>query len=1390
MNITDQSSSEVNSLAFAETIGGARSSEIVVDNLLLLAQSFLSNSAVAFYRNGTESDLATELSPQKTTDNFGNVREEAVSLPVVRSVIKNGQPQRRTDLETKSLSESEECATTDIFLPVGGHGVLRVEPLNEDHIPSGDLSRLTQATSAATAALDRLIQDSGADEDEQQRTVEFDADSLDQVYQPKTTTDSHETIVTQLLSLGQDYVGLDTGILTKVENSTIDIMYTVGSTTEREKETTYDISDQLCEATLNQDLLESISFADASVEDYGTHPASENSVAYIGVPVFVDGELYGTINFTSSEPRSETFDRDEHEFINLLAQRIGIEIEHQNQLLDVERYETILQAVDDPVYALDANGKFTFVNDAAEREFGYGEDVIGADPSVGMDENDIAHIQSQIDDLITTDQRSKRSEFELKSRNGEPKIVENRIALIGENEFRGTAGVLRDVTSRKERERQLASFQRAIEQGADGVAILDDEEYVYVDDTHVEMYGFDNKDQLIGSTWHTLYDDSEISRLEAEALPAVESDGHWRGQVTGQRPDGTSFPTEISLTLIDDGRIVCTARDETEQRRQQRELKLFQQAIEQAADGVAVLKDDKYTYIDKTHIEMYGFESKEELLGDSWRRLYDDAEIERFETEVFPALEADGHWRGPVTGTQPDGTTFPAELSLTIIDDGRLVCTVRDETDRKERERELELKERAMDEASVAIQIADATKDDNPLVYVNDGFEQITGYEPEEVLGQNPRFLQGDDTDPESRQRLREAISREEPVSLDIQNYRKDGTPYWSQLSITPVTDKHGTVENYIGIQQDITERREREQKLLAERERFRLLIESVDEYAFLAINEDGQIQTWNESAKQLFGYTDESALGMDVATLHPPADRKSKIPERLLQQAKFAGKSSHEGWRVTADGDQFYADTRYVRLENDEGTSHGYAQIVRDMTERRQQRRRTERFVEESEDVIAIVGTDGTFSYVSGSAQAVLAYDPNEMVGENIFDYVYETEREQLMQTFFATVESTDADQQAECRFKSGNDDWLNIELQCRNMLDDDAIDGMLLYLRDVTDSKQRARRFESIFNQTFQFAGLLEPDGTVIEVNDSEIIPASDQSDGIAGDLFHETPFWTHSETVQNKVQDAITQARKGETVRFKTEMQDASGLATVDLSIKPVITGEGDISVLVAEGRDITDQQHRRQHIDVIHRVMRHNMRNDLSKLRGWAQQMSEEPEPSTRAEHLATLERIFDKWESMTDRVKQIRQASRQSNKVAGVNPGSLIEDAVAPINEQYPTATISTDISVDASTQVPAILLDAVRELVENAAKADTDATINLEVTPAENEWVELCVCDDGPGLPEIEAHALETGNETDLDHGQGLGLWMVRMITTQVGGDISVELNEKGTEINLHIPTK
>ncbi|OYR56148.1 hypothetical protein DJ73_00605 [Halorubrum sp. Ea1] len=124
-----------------------------------------------------------------------------------------------------------------------------------------------------------------------------------------------------------------------------------------------------------------------------------------------------------------------------------------------------------------------------------------------------------------------------------------------------------------------------------------------------------------------------------------------------------------------------------------------------------------------------------------------------------------------------------------------------------------------MDEANVGIQITDPTKADNPLVYVNDGFERMTGYTREEAIGRNPRFLQGEDTDSEQVAQLRAAIDAEEPTSLELRNERRDGTAYWNRISITPVRDEDDVLQNYIGIQQDVTERKERERQFEARKD-------------------------------------------------------------------------------------------------------------------------------------------------------------------------------------------------------------------------------------------------------------------------------------------------------------------------------------------------------------------------------------------------------------------------------------------------------------------------------------------------------------------------------------------------------------------------------------------
>lgn len=139
----------------------------------------------------------------------------------------------------------------------------------------------------------------------------------------------------------------------------------------------------------------------------------------------------------------------------------------------------------------------------------------------------------------------------------------------------------------------------------------------------------------------------------------------------------------------------------------------------------------------------------------------------------------------------------------------------RDVTGRREREAELRVKNRAVADAAIGITIVDATADDLPLVYVNDAFERITGYDESEVLGWNCRFLQGEETSDDAVATLRAGIEAEEPVSVELLNYRRDGTPFWNAVTVTPVyrepeggADGDRTVTHFVGFQADVTGRK------------------------------------------------------------------------------------------------------------------------------------------------------------------------------------------------------------------------------------------------------------------------------------------------------------------------------------------------------------------------------------------------------------------------------------------------------------------------------------------------------------------------------------------------------------------------------------------------------
>ena len=1376
-------------------------------------------------------------------------------------------------------------------------------------------------------------------------------------------------------------------------------------------------------------------------------------------------------------------------------------------------------------------------------------------------------------------------------------------------------GQARDTTGREHQRNQIDSFQQAIEDAADGVAILDDGEFVYVDTTHVEMYGFDSKQDLLGSSWRRLYDDDEAARIEREAFAALESEGHWRGGVMGGRPDGTTFPARLSLTRLDDGRLVCTVRDETERLAQQRDLALKERAMDEAGVGIHITnlrqEGNPLVYVNEQFEQLTGYDRAEALGSDPWSLQQPDPETLTTRRE---AVEAGEPVQVELSDSRPDGETYYVDLSMTPVrdEDGTLTHFIgvqRDITGRKQREQEqaaaaavfervyrvttdpaLSFEEKVEgllaagreyldlpngfltridpgDEAAGTQTIvgADGSHEllqkgescplpqsycrrtigaDGLMTLVNAaetgwegdpahetfGLETYIGgevatdgelygtlcfaseqpreepfseteqsfvrllrrwasyeidrkqtraaleeqrdrlelvlsgtgtgiaeWDPQtdavtwdetlvEMVGRDPasieafvecihpgdrdrvrkrlemmletgetlngtfRMVTGDDdviwvetravlvhedseparvlatgrdiTAEKQRERERQRNERrfqslfEDPGMLvglldtdgtllaanetamsyvdsspeDIVGEPLCETPWWATSeeqqtevqgwvrraadgeyvdfdaghpgpdggrrhvtgTVRPVTDSAGSVESLVISSRDVTERRqqerelrnrqrkldlvlsntdtsvaemylqtgemlwddrlgdndigspetlgsfleavhpddreriqadietitssgnsldgeyriedvngeyrwiasqavpvedngdqghivaiatditelkERERRLAESRERFELLLDSVDEYAFLTVGADGTIDTWNRGARNLFGYDAETAVGMHAGQFHP--ETETDVADRLLQQARVAGESAHEGERVRADGSTFYADVRYATLGDSDDEFQGYAMIVRDMTERRRRRRRTELFVEESEEVVSVLDTDGTINYASGSADRVLGHPSESLVGENIFDYIHPNDREKGMKQFYTALEEDTDTVRAECRLRSGEGGWLNVEAGCRNMTDTDAIGGVLVYLRDVTDRKERTRRLDAVFNGTFQFTGLLDPDGTVVEVNDAALEFGGFDRESVVGEQFADVRWWTHSESVNQTLRSALETAAAGEFIRYETEVRGADGLRTIDFSAKPVTDEDNEVAMLVVEGRDITAQQQSRQHMQVVHRVMRHNMRNDLNKVWAWTELLVDEDDPERRAEQFARIRPTLAKWERMTETLQQIRQAIDAQRELETDTPATeLVSGAVSESQSAHPDATIDATVPERNTARVSSLLDRAIEELIDNAVRASEKGEAHVEVALSrpDEDWVAIDVADDGPGLPEMEAEVLETGEETQLAHGGGLGLWMVRTLVTVNGGDIEVDTTAGGTTIRLLLP--
>ncbi|MET3682735.1 PAS domain S-box-containing protein [Alkalibacillus flavidus] len=236
-----------------------------------------------------------------------------------------------------------------------------------------------------------------------------------------------------------------------------------------------------------------------------------------------------------------------------------------------------------------------------------------------------------------------------------------------------------------------------------------------------------------------------------------------------------------------------------------------------------------------------------------------------------------------------------------------------------------------IEHSSSSIVITDAKQPNNPIIYVNQAFTELTGYEPDEVIGYNCKMLQGDDTDQGTINYIRSCIQNLTPIHTEILNYRKNGEPFWNELIINPITDDSGDIPYFIGIQQDITKRKHIEQGLVKELFEKDRLFNALPELIIMLDNK-GQIHNANSRLLPFSGYTLTELMNKPITELIQ-TEELSPIIDATFNQ----GNLSFEGTLISKENEYLPFQWNFLALRGADGTPSSIVAIGEDIRDRLQ---------------------------------------------------------------------------------------------------------------------------------------------------------------------------------------------------------------------------------------------------------------------------------------------------------------------------------------------------------------------------------------------------------------------------------------------------------------------
>jgi PAS domain S-box-containing protein len=482
-----------------------------------------------------------------------------------------------------------------------------------------------------------------------------------------------------------------------------------------------------------------------------------------------------------------------------------------------------------------------------------------------------------------------------------------------------------------------------------------------------------------------------------------------------------------------------------------------------AADPMLILDPtaEEILEANRAACDLYGYE-REDLLGRSMeeftadvgrgkgmvRRTLEDGSVS------FETVQHDRHGRRlhlMATGTRIDLCGRPAILAVN-----------RDVTARREAEARLRLLEIAVRDAMESVVITD-TRLDEPgphILYVNRAFEAMSGYTAAEVLGKNPRILQGPNTSRELMDYLRHRLETGQDFFGETTNYRKDGTPFEVEWSISPVHDTHGRTTHFVAVQRDITRRKRDE---AAMQWQLAALGAAHDGIALL----DGQHRYvyMNPAHARIFGYDDpEELLGRTWSDILPPAEVE-RFERDCLPQYLADGAWHGTSIGLRKDGSTFPTSVSITALPDG-----GMVCVCQDDTERRKAEaslrdsevlHRT--VVENVTDAVFLIDRDGRFEFLNDSWTEITGWSVEEAVGQDFLDFVLPESRSDIRELFSSMIRGSRQSAQVELGHEAadGNIRWLDARARTR-LAPDGRILGVVGTLHDATARREARESLE----------------------------------------------------------------------------------------------------------------------------------------------------------------------------------------------------------------------------------------------------------------------------------------------------------------------------------------